>query len=175
MKPYRKCQMADSTPREELVHTFARFGPAWVRFLRAGLGNGGMSAARVRLLSALRKHPAPPIMREVCDDLGTTPRAVTALVDGLEAEGLVRRVPHASDRRATVLVLTDEGERVTDALWHDHIRQASSLFDELSETDQRELLRILGLLIDGLHRRGQRTSPGGAATGTGGAATGGRR
>lgn len=160
MKSYRKCQVADSELREELVHAFARFGPAWVRFLRVSIGNEGMSTARVRLLSALRKHAAPPIMRALCDDLGTTPRAVTALVDGLEAEGLVRRVPHPSDRRATVLVLTDDGERVTDALWHEHVRQASSLFDELSEADQAELLRILGLLVDGLHRRAQRTPPG---------------
>jgi DNA-binding MarR family transcriptional regulator len=38
--------------------------------------------------------------------------SVTNVIDRLEAQGLVRRVPHASDRRAVIAELTDEGRRV---------------------------------------------------------------
>ena len=34
---------------------------------------------------------------------------VTNIIDKLEADGLVRRVPHAEDRRATLAEITDEG------------------------------------------------------------------
>jgi DNA-binding MarR family transcriptional regulator len=40
------------------------------------------------------------------------PASVTNVVDRLEADGLVRRTPHPTDRRATLAELTDRGERV---------------------------------------------------------------
>lgn len=48
------------------------------------------------------------------------PASVTNAVDRLEKQGLVRRVPHPSDRRATLAELTEEGraraEQATTAL-----------------------------------------------------------
>ncbi len=41
--------------------------------------------------------------------------SVTNIVDKLERDGLVRRVPHAEDRRATLAEITDEGRRVARA------------------------------------------------------------
>jgi DNA-binding MarR family transcriptional regulator len=38
--------------------------------------------------------------------------SVTNVIDRLEAQGLVRRVPHASDRRAVLAELTDDGRAV---------------------------------------------------------------
>jgi DNA-binding MarR family transcriptional regulator len=38
--------------------------------------------------------------------------SVTNIVDKLERDGLVRRVPHAEDRRATLAEVTPEGRRV---------------------------------------------------------------
>ena len=40
------------------------------------------------------------------------PASVTNVVDRLEAQGLVRRTPHPTDRRATLAELTDRGRRV---------------------------------------------------------------
>ena len=41
--------------------------------------------------------------------------SVTNIVDKLERDGLVRRVPHTEDRRATLAEITPEGERVARA------------------------------------------------------------
>jgi len=38
--------------------------------------------------------------------------SVTNIIDKLEADGLVRRVPHTEDRRTTLAQITDEGRRV---------------------------------------------------------------
>ncbi|WP_322754341.1 MarR family transcriptional regulator [Frankia sp. Cas3] len=141
--------------REQVFYAFARFGPAWVRYVKTTVGFGGVSPAGVRLLSALRHHPHPPIMRDLVEDLGTTARAVTGLVDTLEHEGLVRRARHPNDRRATLITLTSKGERVVDRLGREHIERASTLFDALSAQDQADLVRILGLLGDELAARGQ--------------------
>jgi DNA-binding MarR family transcriptional regulator len=41
--------------------------------------------------------------------------SVTNIIDKLEADGLVRRVPHAEDRRATLAEITDEGRATAKA------------------------------------------------------------
>jgi len=43
------------------------------------------------------------------------PTSVTNLIDGLERAGLVRREPHAQDRRATLAIITERGGEVADA------------------------------------------------------------
>jgi DNA-binding MarR family transcriptional regulator len=43
------------------------------------------------------------------------PTSVTNLIDGLERAGLVRREPHAQDRRATLAIITERGAEVADA------------------------------------------------------------
>ncbi|WP_165485854.1 MarR family transcriptional regulator [Frankia sp. Cppng1_Ct_nod] len=145
--------------REQIFCAFARLGPAWVRYLQGIIGLGGVSPAGVRLLSAIRHHPRPPIMRDLVNDLGTTARAVTGLVDTLEHEGLVRRSRHPDDRRATLVTLTGEGEQVMERVGREYIERASTLFDVLSPQDQADLVRILGILDDELAARGQAIQP----------------
>ena len=46
------------------------------------------------------------------DRLMVHPTSVTNAIDRLERDGLVRRVPHADDRRTVLAEITDEGRRV---------------------------------------------------------------
>jgi DNA-binding MarR family transcriptional regulator len=48
-------------------------------------------------------------MTSISDELGVTRPNVTALVDALEEEGLVRRKPRPTDRRATVIEMSGQG------------------------------------------------------------------
>ena len=75
----------------------------------ARLRDDGLSLPRYKLLKALAVESRS--MREVSDLMGIAPRTVTDIIDGLEASGLVARVPHASDRRVTLLELTDAGRK----------------------------------------------------------------
>ena len=63
---------------------------------------------RLRLLSALR-FGGPRRPHDLGGELGVTARNVTGLVDALEHDGLVERLPHPSDRRATLVRLTVAG------------------------------------------------------------------
>ena len=93
-------------------------------------------------------------MSGISEELGVTRRNVTALVDALEEEGLVRRQPHPTDRRATVIELTEEGERTAGAMYDEHREAVAELFAGLSEEDRRDLIRVLGRLRDALRREG---------------------
>lgn len=68
--------------------------------------------------------------------------SVTNIIDKLEAGGLVRRVPHEQDRRATLAEITDEGRRVAAAATK---AMHGALFGigALSEGQQESLTAIL--------------------------------
>ncbi len=89
-------------------------------------------------------------MSQVGAGLGVTARNVTSLVDRLEAGRFVRRVPHPSDRRVTLLELTDRGRTLNRRLFATHRSRAAKLFDRLSAKDQAELERIMRQLNDEL-------------------------
>ena len=139
--------------RVQLVDEFAAFGPAYLRWVKSRLQDGGISYARMRLLSALHCNGSQ-IMSSLSEWLGVTPRNVTALVDALEEEGLVERHPHPTDRRATIIELTREGAETCGAMYDGHREAVSELFVGLSEDDQRELIRLLGSLRVLLRREG---------------------
>lgn len=136
-----------------LVDEFAAFGPLYLKWVRSRLQDGGMTYARMRLLGALHCK-GPQIMSSISDELGVTRRNVTALVDALEEEGLLRRKPHPTDRRATVIEMTDRGELTMDRVYDEHRAAVAELFAGLEEEDRRELARMLGLLRETLRREG---------------------
>ncbi len=136
-----------------LVDEFAAFGPCYMKWVRSRLGDCGVTYARMRLLGTLHCK-GPQIMSDISDELGVTRRNVTALVDALEDEGLVRRMPHPSDRRATIIELTSKGAETTDSMYNGYRGAAAELFADLSEDERRELLRLLGSLREALRSEG---------------------
>ena len=116
--------------------------PALNNWLKMGFRARGVTYARLRLMTALR-YGGPRRMRDLGDELGVTARNVTGLVDALQREGLVERLPHPEDRRATLVRLTPAGERVSGELLAEQRAALAALFAELPAADQRNLLRAL--------------------------------
>lgn len=129
---------------EELVAATASFVDTFDRWSKHKAAAAGASVPRLRLLYSVHCHGAQK-MADLAGALDVTPRNVTALVDGLEAEGLVRRVAHSTDRRITLVELTCSPERV-EAQFGAFQASMATLFDGLTDDDQRHLLRILGTL-----------------------------
>jgi len=136
-----------------LVDEFAVFGPLYLKWVRSRLQDRGMTYARMRLLGTLHCN-GPQIMSSISDELGVTRRNVTALVDALEKEGLVRRKPHPTDRRATVIEMTKDGELTMDKAYDEHRLAIAELFADLDEGDREELARMLGGLRETLRGEG---------------------
>jgi len=66
---------------------------------------------RFDLLAQLERHPDGLSMRELSQRLMVTGGNVTGITDQLEAEGLVAREAHPSDRRSFAVKLTAAGRR----------------------------------------------------------------
>jgi DNA-binding MarR family transcriptional regulator len=76
----------------------------------------GLTFARYEALMLLlftRRGALP--LGKIGERLQVHRTSVTNIVDKLEADGLVRRVPHSEDRRATLAEITGEGRRVARA------------------------------------------------------------
>ena len=71
------------------------------------------------VLLTFSSHGSLP-MRVMGDRLQLHPTSVTNIVDRLEQDGLVQRQPHPTDRRTTLVEITDDGrklmERATEAV-----------------------------------------------------------
>ena len=147
-----------------LARAFAGFGPAYFKWVQKCVAESGVSFARMKLLGVLHCS-GPKIMSELSEELGVTARNVTALVDALEDEGLVRRVPHPTDRRATVVELTPAGaEFGCQMAAGSHLDAIAELFRELTPTERQQLIRLITKLQGLLARRGfGGYAPGGGA------------
>ena len=137
----------------QLVEALASFERAYAKWVEAPLQNSNLTYARMRLLGVLNRK-GPQIMSALSDELVVSPRNITTLVDALEANGLVRRYPHPTDRRAILVELTPQGVETCATMYTQHAEAVSELFSDLSEADQKELLRLLNLLGAGLEHRG---------------------
>jgi DNA-binding MarR family transcriptional regulator len=141
-------------PRRRLVELSAGFASAYLRWVEASTSDG-LGFPQLRLLERLHCQ-GPRMMRELADDLGLTPRNMTALVDTLEAQGLVQRVAHASDRRVTMVESTPAGASTAERTLQPKLAIVGELFDDLGPEDRDRLAALLATLTDGLRRRGQR-------------------
>ncbi len=113
------------------------------------LAGRGLTTARAEVLWHLHHH-GRVTQRELSQALRCTPRNVTGLLDALQAAGFVTRGPHPTDRRATLVTLTDSGAAVA-ASWHAGYRQAAArLFDGVAPSDLTIFVAVLDRVLERL-------------------------
>lgn len=115
----------------------------------------GLTPTQSQILAFIAARAAQgPRSGDAADALGITPQTASVAIAALVAKGLVAKVPDASDRRASALKLTRQGEvaaRVA-AQWPDFLLTA---VQELDGTERKVFLRILIKLIRRLQNDGQ--------------------
>jgi DNA-binding MarR family transcriptional regulator len=79
-------------------------------FRRAGEALGVSETDLNALRTLLADRSDGLTMKELARDVGVSPAVMTGIVDRLEEKGWIRRQPHRSDRRATVVVPTLDAE-----------------------------------------------------------------
>ncbi|WP_369681032.1 MarR family winged helix-turn-helix transcriptional regulator, partial [Enteractinococcus helveticum] len=147
----------------ELAEQMHRINHRLRRRWGAQLAPHGMSPHYYRALAAIGHAPddgevAGLKLREIAERLRIAPRSATEVIDGLEQRGLVQRVSHPKDRRATLVVITDAGRQLFAQLRAERQRSSSEFFAVLDEADRRELSRLLDKLIEA-HPRGKNCAP----------------
>ncbi|MFG1656036.1 MarR family winged helix-turn-helix transcriptional regulator [Micromonospora chersina] len=136
-----------SDDEESLAETFWAVARRLRHQSRRTLEPWEINPGHARALAVLMRHGAVRLST-LAEHLRIAPRSATEVVDGLAERGLVERRPDPVDRRATLVALTGEGERVGEAIRVARAAEAERFFGALEPADRAELTRILRRLRD---------------------------
>ena len=115
----------------------------WRSLLDERLRTIGQSAPRMEAMASIDRTPKPSTQVEIAKRIGIEGPTLTRMLDMLEAEWLVERLPDPSDRRAKLIRLTDEGRQAlaeTQAI-------AGALRDQLLAEFSEEELDLINALV----------------------------
>src|SRR5688500_18309120 len=122
----------------------------WRSLLDDRLRLVGQSSARMEALAAIINSPALSAQVDIAKRLRIEGPTMTRMLDTLEADGLVERLPDPSDRRTKQLRLTAEGERVLEESFTIAGELRDRLLDGLPADKIDELNAFLGVLTQRL-------------------------
>jgi DNA-binding MarR family transcriptional regulator len=94
---------------------------------------------------------SPCTANELAQALEQTPSAITRLLDKLESIGAVRREPHAQDRRALQIVVTEQGQALWEQLRQRGERAMEFSLRDLSPAEREQLTHLLTRVRDSLN------------------------
>ncbi|MEM1277136.1 MAG: MarR family transcriptional regulator [Pseudomonadota bacterium] len=134
------------------AEAICQFIPPFMRFLREGLVDLNMSPARFQLLQALDQEGALSMI-DLAQRLSVTKRNITTLVDGLEKDGLATRQKHPTDRRSTLVGLTEEGRARFAKAAEIQRLHLKGLLENLDQAQQAEMARALSHLTSALTKK----------------------
>jgi len=119
----------------------------WRSLLDEKLRLVGQSSARMEALAAIINSPSLSSQSDIAKRLRIEGPTMTRMLDTLEADGLVERLPDRTDRRSKKLRLTPAGEAVLEQIFAIADAQRDRLIEGLSETEIDDLNAFLGMLI----------------------------
>jgi DNA-binding MarR family transcriptional regulator len=113
--------------------------------LKAVFHEHGLDAWEYDLLASLRRAGPPYDLTagEILEALMITSGAVTNRIDRLEQRGYVRRQVGTGDKRFVRVRLTAAGRKVMDAALPDHLANESEILAPLTDTERRQLAKLL--------------------------------
>jgi MarR family transcriptional regulator for hemolysin len=123
----------------ELRRVFFRWRGCFDTELRAS----GQTLARARVLALLAHERGGMPQRELASELSIENPTLVRLLDGLERQGLVARVPEAEDRRANRVALTEAAAPVAAEVTGISSQLRDRVLDGIAEADLTVALQVL--------------------------------
>ncbi len=149
----------DGRPDEETAAFFNAKPPfrVWLRLLACANLIGNQVRTRLRtefdatlprfdVLAELDASRRPLTMGELSNRLMVTTGNVTGLIDAMEDDRLVRRVPHPSDRRSIWIDMTKEGRALFNRMAPAHQMWIDDILQQMTRAELDLLLELLGKL-----------------------------
>ncbi len=107
----------------------------------------GLSEGRLGIMFRLYRG-GDCALGDLAGDLDTTPRNVTGLVDHLERDGLVERVPDPDDRRSVRARLTSAGKERIESIWKEGLERQFEVVHGMTKEDLAQLRHLCLLLVE---------------------------
>jgi MarR family transcriptional regulator for hemolysin len=132
-----------ATLRERFGFTLGRLGRIWRTQLDARLQARGVSYSRWVVLAYLARLGEGLTQKELAGYMGIEAPTLVRLLDGLEAEGLVERRPHPSDRRAKAVHLAANAAPELEQFNEVATEVRADLLDGVTDADLATCLAVL--------------------------------
>lgn len=115
----------------------------WRSTLDSRLARLGMSEARWFCLLALGRAEAPMPQGQLAEAMGITPPSLVKLLDRLEEDGWVERLPEPQDRRAKRVGLTPKAQEMVKTIEDEAHALRQEVWKGISANDRQTFLRVL--------------------------------
>jgi DNA-binding MarR family transcriptional regulator len=133
--PKKMLPMVASATTLRLGHIFTR----WID--RTAEAEWGITGSRLMLVVMLTRQ-GDMAMGEAADILDVTPRAITRLVDGLEADGFVTRKTSKDDKRSSMLGVTGKAKSLVKANMPKHEARMQELFGIFTDEELKTMVEF---------------------------------
>ena len=140
----------ETPPRMLLMIRLVLVGRRYRALLDERLRPAGQSAARMEAMAAILNAPVPRPQVDIAKRLRIEGPTLTRMLDALEKDGMVERLPDPADRRTKQLRLTGEGEETLEEIFAIADGLRSRLFDGFSEAEVEVVNTFLARLMERL-------------------------
>ncbi|MCY1397101.1 Transcriptional regulator SlyA [compost metagenome] len=130
----------------------AQASRAWRAELDRRLSHLGLSQARWLVLLHLARNSNVPTQRELAQSVGVEGPTLARLLDGLESQGLVRRLAVAEDRRAKHIALTPKADVLIADIENIAANVRNDVLSGISEEEVALCQRILSRILANLEK-----------------------
>src|SRR5881296_905053 len=106
-----------------------------------------LSAGRLGVMFRLMRC-GDTALGDLAEGIDSTPRNITGLVDHLERDGLVERIPATEDRRSVRARLTAKGRETIGGIWKEGMANQYALAGGMSKEDLAQLRHLCLTLVE---------------------------
>jgi DNA-binding MarR family transcriptional regulator len=157
-------QFPDMDPSAMEAYLFLlKAGTDCVEFGHEYLASHGVSSGRFTVLMLIYKRQvfcptgnSAITPAELADMAGCTRATMTGLIDTLERDRLVKRIPDEKDRRMMTVNITPKGSALITKIMPGHLKRIADLMSCLNESERKTMVRLLDKVIG---KMGAGTSP----------------
>jgi DNA-binding MarR family transcriptional regulator len=135
-------KVTDKTPLGTLLSVMMSY-EVLARYLEVHLKRYGVSLIRFNIMSTLFKNGGEMTPSEIAESVFREKNSITAVINTLEREGVVRRVPSPDDGRSVKVLITDKGWQEANRL--SPVAQELSR-EALSCMDKEQVENLVGMM-----------------------------
>ncbi|WP_220449802.1 MarR family winged helix-turn-helix transcriptional regulator [Nonomuraea longispora] len=106
-----------------------------------------VTSPELDVMLKLRTTGQSTIARQLAKQLGRSPAALSKTLAKLERRGYIVRQANPADRRAALVRLTKEGEKVVDTLFPEQLAIEARLLRGMSEEQRSQIVGALNRLV----------------------------
>jgi MarR family transcriptional regulator, 2-MHQ and catechol-resistance regulon repressor len=101
-----------------------------------------LTAPQFGVMEVLNRLGSVPL-KKISEELMVTGANITCVVDNLEKEEFVKRVPSKEDRRVILAELTPKGKEKLDQIMPEYVQNMAAVISVLNEHEQKDLVKLL--------------------------------